>query len=155
MIGSSRKVICFLLTCTLLAGTGCSGYKELVVGDVKAVRFSTFEKGKLGLEVDIPVENPSKMNFKISDVDILILLNEMPIGNITNIQKVLIEKKSDRVYTFPLDVNISGLSGGSKILLSIVGKGSADIEAKGYLKVRSFVVGTKIPIQSKENLNLY
>ncbi len=155
MMAKSKTIVLFLFISTLLIGSACSGYKDLVVGDVKEVRFSTFEKGKLGLEVDIPVENPSKMNFKISEVDILILLNEMLVGNITNIQKVLIEKKSDKVYTFPLDVNISGLSGGAKILLSIVGKGRANIEAKGYLKVRSFIFGTKIPIQSKEDLNLY
>lgn len=155
MMAKSKIIVLFLFISTLLIGSACSGYKELVVGDVKEVRFSTFENGKLGLEVDIPVQNLSKMNFKISEVDILILLNEMPVGNITNIQKILIEKKSDKVYTFPLNVNISGLSGGAKILLSIVGKGRASIEANGYLKVRSFIFGTKIPIQSKEDLNLH
>lgn len=155
MTSASRNIIIILLGIILVVESGCSGYKELIVGDVKEVRFSKFDKGKLGLEVDIPIENPSKMKFNVTKVDISIRLNELPVGIITSREKILIEKKSDKIYTFPLDVNISGLSGGAKILLSVAGKGKANIEAKGHLKVRYFIFGTKIPVYSKEELNLY
>lgn len=155
MRNSIRIIVLILFASILVGGSGCSGYKNLVVGEVQEVRFSTFEKGNLGLELDIPVENPSGMNFKISEVNILVLLNDLQVGTITSSEEILIEKHSEKVYTFPLDVNISGLSGGAKLLLSVLGKGNASIETNGYLKVRKCMIGTKIPIHSKDNLNLY
>lgn len=155
MRNSIRFIALIILVSIVLGGSGCSGYKKLAVGEVKEVRFSTFEKGNLGLELDIPVKNPSGMNFKVSEVNILVLLNDMQVGIITSSEKILIEKHSEKVYTFPLDVNISGLSGGAKLLLSVVGKGKASIETNGYLKVRKCLIGTKIPIHSKDDLNLY
>ena len=135
--------------------SGCSAYEELIIGDAKEVRFDYFDNGKLGLEVDIPIINNGNMDFKIKEIELFIKLNSFPAGEVINIEKVIIKKKTEQVYTFPVEVEINDLSNSARILLSIVGQRKLSIEVDGFIKVKYLLIGKKIPVQLDEKIKIY
>ena len=142
----------FFVGFLLLAG--CSAYEELIIGDAKEVRFDYFENGKLGLEVDIPITNNGNIDFKIKEVELFVKLNSFAAGEVINVAKVTIKKKSEQVYTFPIEVEIKGLSNSARILLSIVGQRKLSIEVDGFIKVKYLLISKKIPVRLNEKIDI-
>ncbi len=135
--------------------SGCSAYEELIIGDAKEVRFDYFDNGKLGLEVDIPITNNGNIDFKIKEIELFIKLNSFSAGEVINIEKVIIKKKSEQIYTFPVEVEINDLSNSARILLSIVGQRKLSIEVDGFIKVKYLLIGKKIPVHLDEKIKIY
>ena len=135
--------------------TGCSSYKVLTIGDAKEVRFDYFDNGKLGLEVDIPISNNGNVDFKVKEVELSVKLNSFAAGEVINVEKVRIKKKSTQVYTFPVEVEINDLSNSTMILLSIVSKRKLSIEVDGFIKVKYLLFGKKIPVSLEEVVGIY
>ncbi len=135
--------------------SGCSAYEELIIGEAKEVRFDYFDNGKLGLEVDIPITNNGNIDFKVKEIELLVKLNSFAAGEVINIEKVVIKKKSEQIYTFPVEVEINDLSNSARILLSIVGQRKLSIEVDGFIKVRYLLISKKIPVQLEEEIKIY
>ncbi len=135
--------------------TGCSSYKVLTIGDAKEVRFDYFNNGKLGLEVDIPISNTGNVDFKVKKVELSVKLNSFAAGEVINVEKVKIKKKSEQVYTFPVEVEINGLSNSAMILLSIVSQRNLSIEVDGFIKVKYIFISKKIPVRLTEKIRIY
>ncbi len=150
----SRKISFLLILSGLLFITACTDY-YLTVGDAKEVRFKYFNDGKLGLEIDLPIRNDGNMNFKVKEVDLDIKLNSFPAGKVVNVEKVTIRKKTEQVYTFPVEVEIKGLSNSARILISVIGRKKLVVDIEGYIKVKSLMVSRKIPVQLKEQVNIH
>ena len=144
-----------LIGIIVISVISCSGFKSMVVGEVQEIKFTHFIDGKLGLKVYIPIDNPSNMNLKVTDVNLKIALNNIPVGKITNYDKVLIKKRSEDVYAFPLDVELERLSKGVQVLLMLTGKGKANLEVNGHLKGKFLSTKVTIPVYSKSEVKIY
>jgi len=150
-----RINIFFLIFFGFMLLSGCSAYEELIIGEAKEVRFDYFDNGKLGLEVDIPITNNGNIDFKVKEIELLVKLNSFAAGEVINIEKVVIKKKSEQIYTFPVEVEINDLSNSARILLSIVGQRKLSIEVDGFIKVRYLLISKKIPVQLEEEIKIY
>lgn len=138
----------------LLFVTACTDY-YLTVGEAKEVRFKYFNDGKLGLDIDLPIKNEGNMNFKVKEVDLELRLNSFQAGKVVNVEKVIIRKNTEQVYTFPVEVEINGLSNSAMILISIIGRKKLVVDIDGSIKVKSLLVSKKIPVQLKEQISMH
>ena len=150
----SRRISFLLVLTGLLFSTACTDY-YLTVGDTKEIRFKYFKDGTLGLEIDLQIKNEGNMNFKVKEVDLDINLNSFPAGKVVNVEKVMIRKNTEEVYTFPVEVEINGLSNSARILISVIGRGKLIVDIDGFIKVKSLMVSKKIPVHLKEQVNIH
>ena len=147
-----RFVLIGIIVISLIS---CSGFESMVVGEVQEIKFTHFIDGKMGFKVYIPIVNPSGMNLKVTDVNLKITLNNIPVGKIMNYDKVLIKKRSEDVYAFPLNVELESLSKGVQVLLMLTGKGKANLEVNGHLKGKFLLTKATIPVYSKSEVNIF
>jgi LEA14-like dessication related protein len=150
----SRKISFLLVLSGLLFSTACTDY-YLTVGDTKEVRFKYFKDGTLGLEIDLQIKNEGNMNFKVKEVDLDISLNSIPAGKVVNVEKVIIRRKTEEIYTFPVEVEINGLSNSARILISVIGRQKLVVDINGFIKVKSLMISKKIPVHLKEQVNMH
>ena len=94
------------------------------------------------LEVLTPVENRSKMNIKITSIDLDLNINEKYIGKLTNIDDIAIPKHSNEIYLVRLKLKIEGFFGilSAANLLSSQKKtihitGQIKAKSKGVIKI--------------------
>jgi len=127
---------------------GCT-FSDVLVEEVKDVKITRLQGGKLGMKVYIQIYNPNSIKFEVSDVDINIILNSIEVGKITEYGEVEIHKKSREVYAFPVDLQLSGLLKGAMVLLSIAGKDDVDFIIDGQFEVKYFLGKKSIPVHSE------
>lgn len=132
----------------------CSMMQEVQVGDVQEIKINQIRKGRLDLELYIPIENSGKLNLKITKIDLDLKLNGIELGNISNNEKVLINKMSNEIYVFPVEVELKGLIKTTMALISLAEKSKAEYKLTGNLKVKYLCIKKSIHIDEKGIVDL-
>ncbi len=132
----------------------CSGFDSIEVGDIEDVMLGRFANSSVEFEVLMPIDNPTSFRFRIVDVDLDFYISSQYIGNISNVDKVLIPSRSSEVYTFPLKVQFSNILKGALSMFNLFLGRQAEIEVKGRISVRSFPFMRKIEVDEKTCLKL-
>jgi len=128
-----RTIVVFILTALVL--NACE-LQEVYVEDIRYIEFTHLSFSRVGLKVHIPIRNPNNISFRVTDIDMDVLINGLEVGRIINSDDVKILKNSDEVYPFPVDVSMTGVVKGALALLSLAGKDSAVIRLEGDLVVK-------------------
>lgn len=134
--------------------SSCSMMQEVQVGDVQEIKINQIRKGRLDLELYIPIENPGKLNLKITKIDLDLNLNGIELGNISNNEKVLINKMSNEIYMFPVEVELKGLIKTTMALISLAEKSKAEYKLTGNLKVKYLCIKKSIHIDESGIVDL-
>ena len=144
----------YLIFLILLPGiTGCT-FSDVQVEDVEKVTLTRLQGGKVGMKVYIPIYNPNKLQFKVSDIDLDIRVNSILVGRITEYGQVEIKKNSREVYAFPVDLELSGLLKGAMALLSLAGKDNVRMDLQGTLEIRYFLGKKVLDIHSASDVDI-
>jgi LEA14-like dessication related protein len=143
-----RISVLFLIS---LFMNSCNVFESIEVGEVHGINFTKFDDRKVSFEVLIPIENPNGFSFKITGVDLDVIVNDEYLGKIKNVGDVLIHEKSDEIYTFPLDVEYSGsnILKGAFTLFSLFLDRKADVRVKGFILVKSFWYTKKLDVDEQ------
>src|SRR3989304_10373602 len=96
--GIILKVISFIIFTLIMSG--CKSFDKIVIGDIQEVKVNGIAGQTVYLEFRVPIENISKLNVKISDIDLKVNINGTYIGKVSNIEKIKISKKSSDIYLF-------------------------------------------------------
>ena len=142
----------FILLSALLLS--CSGFESIEVGDIDDVRLNRFANKSVEFEVLMPIDNPTSFRFRIVDVDLDVYINNEYIGNISNVNNVLIPSRSSEIYTFPLRVQFSNILKGAVSMFNLFLDRQAEIEVKGRISVRSFPFIKSMKVDEKTRLRL-
>ena len=132
----------------------CSIMQEIQVGDVQEIKINQIRKGQLKLELYFPIENPGKLNIKLTKMDLDLKLNGIELGNISNNEKVLINKMSNEIYMFPVEVELKGLIKTTMALISLAEKSMAKYRLTGNLRVKYFCIKRSIHIDESGIVDL-
>ena len=132
----------------------CSMMQEVQVGDVQEIRIDQIRKGRLYLELYIPIENPGKLNLKLIKMDLDLTLNGIELGNISNNDKVLINKMTNEIYMFPVEVELKGIIKTTMALLSLAEKSTAEYRLTGNLRIKSLCIKKNILIDESGIVDL-
>lgn len=146
----------YLYLLVVLLGTGLAGCK-IVAPQVSGVRnFSLADDpgGNKALKMEIRVNNPNRVGFRVSDPAFEVFLNGTRIGIAQSDKKIRIKARSNDYHTIYLGTDIRSLSGALAPLLSVLSSGKIQFEAKGQLKARCLGQKRVMGIGVSENLNL-
>lgn len=129
--------------------TSCEEYKNIEVGEIKGINLIELGSQKISLDVLLQIENSNHINFRIAGVDLDVIVNNEYLGKITSVREVLILKKSNAVYSFPIEVEYTGTNilKGAFTVISMVAEKKIELRIKGFFKVKSFLFSRKINVE--------
>jgi LEA14-like dessication related protein len=132
----------------------CSGFGEIEVGDIEDVRFSKLALRSIEFEVQLTINNPTAFRYRITDVDLDVYINNEYLGNIRNVDHVLIPGRSGELYTFPLRAEFSNILGSALSMYRFYLDRNANISVSGTITARSFPFTKKIPVNEATEVNM-
>lgn len=133
----------------------CNRFENIEIGEVQSVRITHVKDRELGLEIDLPVKNPNKVNIHLLSMDVSVLLNETRVGDISLNEKVNIPKMSEKIITVPVDIKMNGIMSNLVTLLAAVSDGSVRLHLEGEMKAGTFWSTRKFPVEFQKTVNTH
>jgi LEA14-like dessication related protein len=140
----------FILSFFLFGFSACSLYDPVEFVAVDSVVMDEIKGGKAGLNIGIKLHNPNKAKFKVQDYDIDIFLNGKPFGIVKMADNMIISGKSDNIYYIQTETDINQVISNLPLIISLVGKGEAELSLKGHIRVKTSIFSKSIPLDIKE-----
>ncbi|HEY8400732.1 MAG TPA: LEA type 2 family protein [Cytophagaceae bacterium] len=137
--------------------SSCLNLKPLELTEIESVNITEQTGAYANVQVKLKVKNPNKFKIKVSDYDLLALVNKKEMGKITIEEKrIVIPKNSDKTYTFNLKADMAQVA---KLVPTLLFTNSALVNVKGEVKVKAMGVPKKVKLDiqqkvSKDDLNL-
>ncbi len=147
-----KKVFCILFLSASLASCKIN---EVEVGKFTNYRLVNVSENKANIEFSVPVKNPNKFGFTLSDIYLRLSLNEKEIGTIRKRNKIRIPANSQQSYPVLLEIEIDKAVGSISSLTAGLLKNKVGVKAKGYVKVRKFIIFKKFPVDQQETIKLF
>lgn len=106
------------------------------------------EKGGLGMDVQLNVNNPNNHNIRVTKIKADIISNGRIIATVTNDNKVTLRKNTQEFYTVSLSTDTQPLN----LLFSGVSSlfNGPNIEIKGYGIAKMYGIAKRFEIDTKE-----
>jgi LEA14-like dessication related protein len=135
------------LFAVLFTFTACE-IKPVEIASIDAVKILKINKDGVELEINMTLKNPNSIGFTVTGADLKGSLGGMAIGDVKIKNNVRIPKNSEKSHTFKITAKIDDLiNGGIGALTGLLSKGGPQLKIKGDLKVRSFLIPRRFPIE--------
>jgi LEA14-like dessication related protein len=132
----------------------CKEFKEIKVTNVEGFYINKLTNENLEAEIKLKINNPNNTGFLIYPSEFDIVFSGIRLGKAKLNKRVHIDAKSEKVYSFKLDKNISDLNPFDALrLLNLDNLGK--IEINGELKVGKFYLKRKYPVNYQDKVNLF
>jgi LEA14-like dessication related protein len=131
------KKIFFLCACAVLFAVSSCDFEEPVVSGYSNFKFGKLEGKTLNVSFDATVDNDNGYGFKIKKGELTLSINNLEIGDIDLNKKIKIKRKSENVYTVPLQLSLS--DGALFRIAKLVNADKFELRLDG--KVRGSVMG--------------
>ena len=152
----TKNNIILLSFILILFTTSCSVYKDIEVGDIQKIKVDKVSLKGVQLRVFLPLKNPNTYKIKIKKYDIDVKINGHKIGNVSSNEKIVINRKSEKVYEFPLDIKFKGmLMPTIMAIVKIFTRREVKISAKGTLKAKALFISKTIKINQNRTVNIF
>lgn len=144
---------CHLLTATcILLLTSCLSYKEVVLRDITNVAVERMDAKGIALRVDALLDNPNGYRIHVLDPDVDLYLNEKYIGKGFLDSIVVLQKRTEQVYSVPMHAE---LKGGSLLMLLLSGSFSGKdvtLGVKGTVVGKAGFLRKRFPFELEEQI---
>ncbi len=136
-------VLCFIAftvgACSIVAPT---------VTGLRDPSLKQSEKGGLGMDVQLNVNNPNNHNIRVTKIQAEVISNGRVIAKVTNDNKITLRKKSQEFYTVSFSSDTEPLN----LLLSGVSSlfNGPNIEIKGYGVAKMYGLPKRFEFNTKE-----
>jgi len=138
---------CFLLS-------ACTDFKEIEVGSPTAIIVKSIKDNKINADLSIPISNPNNLKFKITQINLDVIVNENYLGKITTGKNVLIPANSNENHLFNLNLEVKSIAKGIISIINVFGSGKVKVESKGYIKIRSGLIVKSLPVENKTSIKV-
>lgn len=147
----------FITVIVLALLTSCTEWKDVKVSKIEQTRISKMDKDGIEAEIDVRINNPNKIGFKIYRSNVDVLMNDNSLGKGRLKKKIRIKPNTEETYTFVVAGKFDNLLSGSGLsgLLSMATSKTANISIKGNIKAGKFFYKKKFPIDNKQRVPLF
>lgn len=145
------RLFIFLLVVLL---PSCAEFKDIEIGEIQAVHLKHLSYGKLGLDVVLSIKNPNKVDFFLVKSDVRVILNDIPVGTLSNIKKIKIPGGSQSSVTFPVNLKMNGILSNVLALLSMTSGRDVHVKMEGHIKAKVYLFARTIPIEEEVSLKI-
>ena len=129
--------------------------KSVEIGKIEKVKVNKISMTGINLEIQIPIKNPNFFDLKLKEVDINLTVNDIELGTIENVSKVVIPAKSDEIITFPIDLKLDNVLSGAIALIAGLSKKNANIKLDGTIKAKALFFTKTIKINKDQKVKLF
>ncbi len=145
-----------LLFFSLFSLAACSGMWDVQPGNISSVKIKELHDGFILLDIVMDIENNSSRKVIVRNVSADIYINSTKAGTITTEEKLIMPPESDEKYSIPLKIQHENMGIIWKALfVSAFHNGRIDIEIKGNLCVRSWILFKNIHFDKKSKVPVF
>lgn len=143
------KKILFL--CALLIAVSSCEFDEPVVSGYSNFKFGKLEGKTLNVSFDATVDNDNNYGFKIKKGKLTVSVNNLEIGDIDLNKKIKIKRKSEHVYTVPLQLSLS--DGALFRIAKLVNAEKFELKLDGTVRGSVMGFGKNFDVHETRNLS--
>lgn len=148
-----RKPAAFLFLAPVLF-TACMDYSEVELLGVREARLTRLDAKGLSATITVEVNNPNDFRIKVTNPDVDLFLNDMPIGKAELDSAVVLAPNSTALYAVPLRANFSEGQGMLPLLLGSALSGTMKLGAKGTVEGRAHWLRKRFPFEAEHRIDL-
>lgn len=146
-----KLIFLFLLSFSFLFNS-CEVVPVEIIS-IDAIKLTKINKDGVELALTMTLKNTNNIAFTVTGADLQGDLGGMKIGEIKIKNNVRIPKNSEKAHEFKMTAKIDELIGGGiGALTGLLSKGGPLLKIKGNLKVRSFLVPRRFPIEFSKKI---
>ncbi|MBN2274893.1 MAG: LEA type 2 family protein [Bacteroidales bacterium] len=134
--------------------SSCKNIDDIELKGVDTFIFQGFENNIVYFSAGLNVNNPSGVNFKIREVNLKTVANGDFLGTLNCTDNVRIEARTDSVYRVPMSLKLANIFSGASTLYKISRQSKVNLEVKGYIRVRTFMISRKIEVSESQVLDV-
>ncbi len=134
--------------------SGCFSYQEVVLQDVSNISVERFDAKGMALRVDAVIENPNGYRIKAKDPDVDLFLNGKFIGKGLLDTTLVLDKRSTRTYSIPIQAEFEGGSLLGMLLGGALG-GEMQFTAKGTVVGKAGLISKRFPFELTESFEMF
>lgn len=147
----NKTCLLALIACVLFAG--CKIVSPKVTG-ARAFSLTEDPNGNKAIRVEIRVDNPNPIGFRVNDPVFEVFLNSKKIGTAYSGKKLRVKARSNEYYGVYLGTDIKSWGDALGPLLSILTTGKIQFEVKGDLTARFLFWKRSLDVNVSENVSL-
>ena len=121
---------------------------------VQGVNLQKFAADGAEIAVTVKIKNPNNYAIKVVGSDLELLVKDQSAGKGKLKGKVSIPKNSTESHVFVIAADYKEVMRVAKANIMNMFGGGMQINVKGHIKVRAKMIGKKIPVNFKHNVNL-
>jgi LEA14-like dessication related protein len=133
---------------------GCKDFQDIEVGSPTSISVKSIQDNRINVDLSIPISNPNNLSFKVTKIDMEVIVNDNYLGQITNADNVLIKANSNDTYLFDLELEVKNVVKGIISMVNVFSSGSVVAETSGYIKARSGFVVKSIPVENSASIKV-
>lgn len=150
---SNFQIIIRLLPFLLMLNS-CKSFENIELKGIDKVVFQGIENNTVYFSAGLKVHNPSGVSFKIREVNLKTAANGDFLGTLQCTEDVKINARSDSVYMVPLSLKLSNIFTGASTLYKISRQKKVNMEVKGYIRVKTFLISKKVEVSESQVLDV-
>ncbi|MDR0802274.1 LEA type 2 family protein [Fluviicola sp.] len=140
-----------LFICTLLFAVSSCNFTEPEVSGYSNFKFGKLEGKTLNVSFDATVNNENRYGFKVKTGMLTVSVNNLEIGVIDLDKKIRIRKKSENVYTVPLQLSLS--DGALFRIPKLLNAGKFELRLDGNVRGSIWGFGKNFEVHETRNLS--
>lgn len=152
---NTLKKLSLLPVCLFMLLLNSCDVKPVEIVSIDGVKINKINEQGVEIDITVTLKNPNNMRFTVTGADLVGDLNGISLGDIKLENKVRIPRNSEKSHTFRVSSSVANiLAGGISSVISAFTKGAPTVKIKGDLKVRSWLMTRRFPIEFTKKIPL-
>ena len=136
---SMKKFLVIVLFLVPIIVSGCFSYEEIKIVKIKDVSYEELKNSKLKIAITATVNNPNYFNVKITNANMVLMLQDRVLGNVTQVEHVELIGQTEKDYTIHLSIELKDIMANAINLYRVFMNNPASLNLSGTVDVRSFL----------------
>ena len=142
-----KKCLIIIQLCLLALFSGCSGFDDVQLLNVKDVTYQEFKGSTLRLAVTATVHNPNRFAVKIKNASMDLKLNDRIIGTVSQIEQVELAGRKQTDYKVHISIEIKDMLSNLTGLFRVFANDTKKLSLSGSVHVKSFLYNKTIQVE--------
>jgi len=134
-----KKFLIIILLSLPLLFSGCFGYEEIKVSNVKDVTYQEFKGNTLRLAITVLVDNPNYFSVKIKNADMDLRLNDRVIGAVSQVEQIVLDGRTKKDYKVHISIEMKDMLSNFVNLSRVLMNEPQKLNLSGTIQVKSFL----------------
>ena len=134
-----RKYLIITLLSFPLLFSGCSGFEEIKILNVKDVTYQEFKGNVLQLSLVVTVDNPNRFNVKIRNAVMDLRLNEQVLGSVTQMEQITLAGRTQKDYKIHVSIEMKDMLTNMLNLFRVLMNEPRNLNLSGTVQVKSIL----------------